>query len=61
MDEIQKPRVLVAILAFAWTAMAYQMIFNTGLTFTYGKLGLAIVLGAVVGGIAYVATMLTQK
>ena len=61
MDEIQKQRVLVAALAFNCTAIAYQMIFNTGLNFTYGKLGLAIVLGAVVGGIAYVATMLTQK
>ena len=61
MDEIQKQRVLVAALAFNFTAMAYQLMFNSGLRFSYGKLGLAIVLGAVAGGIAYVVTMLTQK
>lgn len=61
MDDLQKQRVLVAALAFNCTAMAYQLIFNTGLSFSYGRLGLAIVLGAVAGGIAYLATMLTQK
>jgi hypothetical protein len=41
--------------------MAVQLIFNTGLSFSYGKLGLAMVLGLVVGGVAYGVTLLTQK
>lgn len=61
MDERQKQRVLMAVVAFNVVAMAYQFVFNTFPTFTYPKLLLAVGLGAVAGGLAYVVTMLTQK
>jgi hypothetical protein len=61
MDEIQKQRVIVAVVALNLTAMAYQFGFNRYPHFTYAKLALAIGLGLVAGGIAYVVTKLLQK
>jgi hypothetical protein len=61
MDETQKQRVMMAVVAFNLTAMAYQFGFNSGRHFTYPKLGLALGLGLVAAGIAYLVTKLLQK
>jgi hypothetical protein len=61
MDEQQKQRVLTAVVAFNFTAMAVQLVFNMGRKFSYPKLGLAIGLGLVVGALAYVASKWLQK
>jgi hypothetical protein len=61
MDELQKQRVLVAVVVFNFVTMACQFSFNTGTSFTYPKLLLAVGVGVVAGAIGYVATMLTQK
>ena len=63
MDEQQKQRVLVAILAFNVTAIGFQLVFNMGFfgfSFTWLKLTLALILGAVAAGVAYVGVQMTQ-
>jgi hypothetical protein len=63
MDEQQKQRVLMAVLAFNVTAIGFQFVFNMGFFgfgFTWLKIGLAVVLGAIAAGVAYVGTQMTQ-
>jgi hypothetical protein len=63
MDEQQKQRVLMAVLAFNVTAIGFQFVFNMGFFgfgFTWLKLVLAVVLGAIAAGVAYVGTQMTQ-
>ena len=61
MDDLQKQCVMVAVAALNFTVIGYQLIFNMGRSFTYGKLGLGIVLGLVVATVSYFATRATQK
>jgi hypothetical protein len=64
MDESQKQRVMLAIVAFNLTIITYQLIFNMnmfGFTFTWVKLALGLVLAAVVGGAAYVGAQFMQR
>ena len=64
MDDAQKQRLLVAIIAFNLTVLIFQVVFNMGMfgfAFTWGKLALAVVLGAVVGGGTYGAMQFLQR
>ncbi len=64
MDEQQKQRVMMAIVAFNMVIIAYQIIFNSGLfgfPFSVGKLLIGLVVAAVIGGVAYVVAGLTQR
>jgi hypothetical protein len=60
MDEPLKQRVMMSVLAFNVTAMGYQLFFNMGAAFTGLKLLLAVGLGLVAAGLAYLITMKTQ-
>ena len=61
MDDLQKDRLKWAIIAFNLTVLIFQVVFNMGVDFTWGKLGLAVVLGAVVGGGTYGAMQFLQR
>jgi hypothetical protein len=64
MDESQKQRVMVAIVAFNLTIITYQLVFNMnlfGFPFTVIKLLLGLVLAAVVGGAAYFGAQFMQR
>ncbi len=61
MDDQQKQRVMMAIIAFNLTVLVFQFAFNWGDAFTWGKLGLAVLLGAIVGGVTYGAMQVLQK
>ena len=55
MDEQMKQPLLVGVIAFNIMFMVYQFFLNWGQDFSYPKLGLALVLGLVVGGGAFAA------
>ncbi len=64
MDEQQKQRVMMAIVAFNIVIIAFQIIFNSGLfgfPFSVGRLLIGLVIAAVVGGIGYVVAGLMQR
>jgi hypothetical protein len=61
MDESQKQRVMIAIIAFNLTIITYQLVLNMGESFTWLKLLGGIVLAAVVGGGAYLGAQFMQK
>jgi hypothetical protein len=61
MDENLKQPLLVAAIAFSWAAMAYQWIFNMGLSFSYGKLLIATGIGVVAGAIAFFAARMMSR
>lgn len=61
MDESQKQRIMLAIIAFNITIIGYQLIFNMGASFTIIKLLAGLVLAAGVAGAAYGAAMFMGK
>jgi hypothetical protein len=61
MDESQKQRVMIAIIAFNLTIITFQLVFNMGESFTWLKLLGGLLLAAVVGGGAYLGAQFMQK
>jgi hypothetical protein len=61
MDESQKQRVMVAIIAFNLTIITFQVALNMGQSFTLIKLLGGIVLAAVVAAGAYFGAQFMQK
>ncbi len=51
MDD--KNRILIPIVVFNLVVVFYQLFFNTGASFTWGKLFLAIGLGTVAAAVAF--------
>jgi hypothetical protein len=59
MDD--KNRILIPIVVFNLVVVFYQLMFNTGASFTWGKLFLAIVLGTVAAGVAFGVSAAMKK
>jgi hypothetical protein len=58
MDDEQRQRLMIALVAFNLTIVIYQVVFNMGLfgfTFSAGKLMLGLLLAAAVGAGGYFA------
>ncbi len=59
MDD--KNRILIPIVVFNLVVVFYQLLFNSGAAFGWGKFFLAIALGTVAGGIAFAAMAFLKK
>jgi len=61
MDESQKNMILVPVSVACLTTMALQFFTNFGDNFSYGMLGVNILIGAAVGGAAFGAMFFMNK
>jgi hypothetical protein len=61
MNETDKNRLLISLCVLAGVVMIFQLVFNTGASFSYGKAFLGLLLGIVAGGGTYAGMMFMGK
>ncbi len=61
MNETEKNRLLISLCVLGAVVMIFQLVFNTGASFSFGKAFLGVLLGLVAGGGTYAGMLFLGK